>query len=60
MIQPLVFHGLPNVSLTGDSSLCEGGMLTLTARGANTYLWNDGATGKIKEIPSVEEAIQDL
>jgi len=58
--QPLVFHGLPNVSLSGDSSLCEGGMLTLTASGANTYLWNDGATGKIKEIPSVEEAQQGI
>ena len=58
--QPLVFHALPNVSLSGDSSLCEGGILTLTASGANTYLWNDGSAGKIKEIPSVEIVQQGL
>ena len=58
--QPLVFHGLPNVSLSGDSSLCEGGMLMLTASGANTYLWNDGSTGNTKEISSVAETQQGV
>jgi len=53
--QPIIFQALPRVDISGDSSLCEGGMMTLTASGANTYLWNDGTTQGIKEIQSVEE-----
>jgi len=53
--QPIVFNALPRVDISGDSSLCEGGMMTLTASGANTYLWNDGTTQAIKEIEAVEE-----
>ncbi|MBC7774759.1 MAG: gliding motility-associated C-terminal domain-containing protein [Phycisphaerae bacterium] len=53
--QPVVFHALPRVAVSGDSSLCEGGMLILTASGADTYVWNEGSTGAILEIQIVEE-----
>ncbi len=53
--QPIVFHALPRVAVSGDSSLCEGGMLILSAKGADTYIWNDGSTAAILEIPGVEE-----
>jgi len=53
--QPIVFHAPPNVDISGDSSLCEGGIMTLTASGANTYVWNDGSTSAVKAIKSLEE-----
>jgi gliding motility-associated-like protein len=34
---------LPTVSLTANPNpICSGGEVTITANGANTYLWNDG------------------
>jgi len=35
---------LPTVSIAGPAFLCEGGSVSLTASGADTYLWNNGAT----------------
>ena len=32
---------LPNVSITGGSSFCQGDSLTLTASGASTYTWSN-------------------
>jgi hypothetical protein len=43
--QPLIFHALPAVTLSGDPEICEGKPLTINAQGASTYLWNDGTTG---------------
>ena len=35
---------LPNVSISGNSSFCQGDYTLLTATGANTYLWNNNST----------------
>lgn len=43
--QPVVFHAKPDVSISGDSLLCEGDALDLNAQGAIHYLWNTGWTG---------------
>lgn len=37
-------NALPTVNAGADVSLCNGATATLTASGANTYLWNMGAT----------------
>ncbi len=34
----------PNVEITGVSEFCSGDKITLTASGANKYLWNTGET----------------
>lgn len=49
--QPIVFHQSPEISITGDSSLCELDAIILTASGASTYQWNTGSTGSMLEIP---------
>ncbi len=35
---------LPNVTISGNNSFCQGGDLQLTAMGSSTYLWGDGST----------------
>ena len=35
---------LPNVSIGGDNSFCQGDNVTLTATGANTYVWGNTST----------------
>ena len=35
---------LPNVSISGNNSFCQSGSTTLTASGANTYLWSNDST----------------
>ena len=35
---------LPIVTISGNSSFCQGGSTTLTASGANTYLWSNAST----------------
>ena len=35
---------LPNVNISGNSSFCQGDDVTLTATGANTYVWNNAST----------------
>ena len=35
---------LPNVSISGNSSFCQGNDVTLTVTGANTYVWNNAST----------------
>ncbi len=35
---------LPNVSISGNSSFCQGDNVTLTATGANTYAWSNAST----------------
>ena len=34
----------PNLSISGDTTICEGKYTTLTASGANTYSWSTGAS----------------
>lgn len=35
----------PGVTLNGPSSICNGSEATITASGADSYIWNTGATG---------------
>ena len=35
---------LPNVSISGNNSFCQGDDVTLTATGANTYVWSNTST----------------
>lgn len=35
---------LPNVTISGNNSFCQGGDVQLTATGSSTYLWGDGST----------------
>lgn len=40
----VVVNPLPNVSITGSNSFCQGDNTTLTAIGASTYVWNNSST----------------
>lgn len=40
----IVVNPTPVVSIAGDSVICIGDPTTLTASGANTYVWNNGST----------------
>ena len=39
----ITVNGLPNVNASGGTSICSGSSATLTASGANSYAWNNGA-----------------
>ena len=42
----VTINALPNVSVSANNStICSGNSATLTASGANSYLWSNGATG---------------
>ena len=41
---------LPNVTINGESSVCRGTEVILTATGANSYSWNTGVTGSVLTI----------
>ncbi|MGB1295231.1 MAG: T9SS type A sorting domain-containing protein [Flavobacteriales bacterium] len=45
---------LPTVSITGVTEVCEGEMVTLTASGADTYLWSTGETTASIEFVGVQ------
>ncbi len=40
----LIVHPAPNLDIQGTGSVCNGGAATLTATGAETYIWNTGTT----------------
>lgn len=43
----------PSVTITGDEVICDGGIASLTAAGANTYEWNTTeTTASISVIPT--------
>lgn len=46
----LTVHSLPTVTITGESSFCQGSSSTLTASGASTYVWSNGATGSTTTV----------
>ncbi len=49
----VVIRPVPVINITGPSSVCAGGLITLTASGGNNYQWNTGATGnQISLTPS--------
>jgi len=37
-------NAVPSVSITGNAPICYGSSINLTATGANTYVWSNGAT----------------
>ena len=41
---------LPPVEISGQESFCTGEQITLTASGAETYLWSDGSTDTSLEV----------
>ena len=48
----------PVITVSGNTEVCEGDSVTLTASGADTYIWSDGSTGHtISFIPSATETI---
>ncbi len=50
----VVVNALPNVNITGASSLCIGNSIILTATGATSYLWNTSSTtNTISVAPTV-------
>lgn len=44
-IHTITVNSLPIISLTNSSALCAGNSVTLSAGGANTYVWNNASTG---------------
>lgn len=38
----VIVHELPEVNITGTTTICRGSSTTLTATGGNTYLWSTG------------------
>ncbi|MBR5920114.1 MAG: T9SS type A sorting domain-containing protein [Bacteroidales bacterium] len=42
----VVVNPLPNVNISGNSSFCQGDNVTLSATGANTYVWNNTSTNE--------------
>ena len=39
----LTVNPLPNITISGESSFCQGDNVTLTAMGASSYDWNNGS-----------------
>ena len=50
----LTINALPTVTITGETSFCEGSSTTLTATEGFTYLWNDD-NGSTNQTLTVEE-----
>ena len=40
----VIVYSLPVINITGNTEICQGSTATLTANGAETYLWNNGTT----------------
>src|SRR5690606_10562754 len=40
----ITVNPLPNITITGNDSICLGSTATLTATGAASYVWSNGAT----------------
>jgi hypothetical protein len=45
---------LPPLAITGSQAICAGSELTLTASGAESYLWNTGFTGNVYTVTPEE------
>lgn len=41
----ITINTIPTATLTGDSLMCSGETITLTASGGSSFLWSDGSTG---------------
>jgi len=49
----VVVNPIPNVTATGDTTICEGNSVSLTASGALTYIWSDGFAGALNTVSPV-------
>ena len=54
LVVPVTVNSLPTVSMNPNPSaiLCTGSSLTLTASGANNYVWSNGSTGSTITVNS--------
>lgn len=50
----------PQLNITGPSTVCEGGQVTLTASGAENYLWDNGSTTETIIVSPVSTTIFTL
>ncbi|MBR0055066.1 MAG: T9SS type A sorting domain-containing protein [Bacteroidales bacterium] len=41
---------LPNITISGNTAVCQGNTTTLVANGAATYQWNNGVSGAVNTI----------
>ncbi len=46
----ITVNASPNLSISGDTTICEGKYTTLTASGANNYSWSTGANTAIVTV----------
>ena len=51
---------LPVPVITGDTSLCFGDTTTLTANGADNYLWSTGSTGSIIKVNPISTTVYTI
>jgi len=49
----ITINALPTVNAGADVTVCDGASVTLTASGANTYLWNNGIQNGVSFVPAV-------
>jgi hypothetical protein len=50
----VIVHGIPEISIDGLITLCEGQSTTLEAQGAATYVWNDGIETATNTVSPIE------
>ena len=50
----LVVNPLPNVTISGESSFCEGDGTMLIAMGANTYAWKNGSNNDTSYVTTAD------
>ena len=41
---------LPNITISGNTAVCQGNTTTLVANGASTYQWSNGVSGAVNTI----------
>jgi len=46
----IIENPLPQIQISGNTSICVGSATVLTAQGGNNYQWNTGATGSVLNI----------
>jgi hypothetical protein len=50
----VIVHDIPEISVDGLTTLCEGQSTTLEAQGAATYVWNDGTETATNTVSPIE------
>lgn len=46
-VHTVTVNPLPNISINGNLTVCQGEVITLTASGATSYSWNNGVTSAV-------------